>query len=124
MARDKKTKETKNERGILWRIYDIMWRIIRGQLLTVEFFARHWLKIAVSMVMILVYISNKYQCQTSMVLIKKYERELEIVKNQSVTERGRYMGKTRESSMQELVDSLHLDLRKQEQPPFKISYSK
>lgn len=124
MARDKKTKETKNERGILWRIYDIMWRIIRGQLLTVEFFARHWLKIAVLMVMILVYISNKYQCQTSMVLIKKYERELEIVKNQSVTERGRYMGKTRESSMQELVDSLHLDLRKQEQPPFKISYSK
>ena len=100
------------------------WRMIHGQLLTIDFFTRHWLKILVCVIMILVYISNKYQCQTSMVLIKKYERELEIVKNQCVTERGRYMGRTRESSMQELVDSLHLDLRKQEQPPFKISYSK
>ncbi len=76
------------------------------------------------MVMILVYISNKYQCQTSMVTIKKLERELEIEKNKCITERGKYMGQTRESAMQELVDSLHLDLQKQEQPPFKISYSK
>ena len=117
MASDKNTQKKKKKRSVFWRI-------IRGQLLTLDFFARHWLKIAVLVVMILVFISNKYQCQTSMVLIKKYERELEIVKNQCVTERGRYMGRTRESSMQELVDSLHLDLRKQEQPPFKISYSK
>lgn len=101
----------------------IFWRIIRGQLLTMDFFVRHWLEISVLVVMILVYISNKYQCQTSMVTIKKLERELEVVKNQCITERSLYMGNTRESAMQELVDSLHLDLKKQEQPPFKISYS-
>jgi hypothetical protein len=33
------------------------------------------------------------------------------------------MGRTRESAMQELIDTLHLNLKKQEQPPFKISYS-
>lgn len=116
--KNKKTTQKAKKR------HSIIWRIIRGQLFTVEFFERHWLKIAVLMVMILVYISNKYQCQTSMVTIKKLERELEIEKNKCITERGKYMGQTRESAMQELVDSLHLDLQKQEQPPFKISYSK
>ncbi|MBO5272118.1 MAG: hypothetical protein J6B30_04820 [Muribaculaceae bacterium] len=116
MKDDKTKQKSKKKRSVFWRI-------IHGQLLTIEFFVRHWLKIAVLMVMILVYISNKYQCQTSMVRIKNLERDLEIVKNQCITERGLYMGRTRESAMQELVDSLHLDLKKQQQPPFIISYS-
>lgn len=99
------------------------WRIIHGQLLTIDFFARHWLKILVCVIMILVYISNKYQCQTRMLEIDKLKKELEIVKNQCISERSIYMGKIRESAMQEMVDSLNLQLKKQEQPPFKISYS-
>lgn len=118
MKEDKTTqKKTKKRRSLFWRI-------IHGQLLTIDFFVRHWLKIGVLVVMILVYISNKYQCQTRMVTIKKLEKELEIKKNQCISERSQYMGNTRESAMQELVDSLHLNLKKQEQPPFKISYSK
>ena len=59
-----------------------------------------------------------------MLEIDKLKKELEIVKNQSISERSIYMGRIRESAMQDLVDSLKLDLHKQEQPPFKISYSK
>lgn len=98
-------------------------RLMRGQILSVEFFARHWLPILVVMIMILVYISNKYQWQTRMVVIKDLTEELQIVKNQCISERSDYMGKTRESSMQEMVDSLKLNLSKQQQPPFKISYT-
>lgn len=101
-----------------------LWRLIHGQLLTIDFFARHWLKILVCVIMILIYISNKYQCQTRMLEIDKLKKELEIVKNQSIAERSIYMGKIRESAMQDMVDSLKLNLHKQEQPPFKISYSK
>lgn len=104
------------------QLHGVFWRAVHGQLLTTEFFSRHWLKILVGVVMVLVYISNKYQCQTRMVTIDKLKRELEIVKNQCITERSLYMGRTRESAMQELIDTLHLNLRKQEQPPFKISY--
>ena len=50
MASDKNTQKKKKKRSVFWRI-------IRGQLLTLDFFARHWLKIAVLVVMILVYIS-------------------------------------------------------------------
>lgn len=100
------------------------WRVIHGQLLTIDFFARHWLKILVCVIMILIYISNKYQCQSRMLEIDKLKKELEIVKNQSISERSIYMGRIRESAMQDLVDSLKLNLHKQEQPPFKISYSK
>lgn len=113
-----KSKTTQKKRK------DIFWRIIHGQLLTVDFFKRHWWKILVAVGMVVVYISTKYQCQTRMVAIDKLKTELEIVKNQSITERSRYMGSTRESAMQELVDTLHLNLKKQDQPPFKISYSK
>lgn len=118
MAQDNNTyDEVKKKRSVFWRI-------IHGQVLTVEFFARHWLPISVVVLMILVYISNKYQCQTRMVTINNLKNELEIVKNQCISERSDYMGSTRESQMQQLVDSLNLNLRKQEQPPFKISYSK
>lgn len=116
MAENKKTSKEKKK-------HSVFWRIIHGQLLTTEFLSRHWLKILVCVVMVLVYISNKYQCQTRMVTIHKLKQELEIVKNQCITERSIYMGRTRESAMQELIDTLHLNLKKQEQPPFKISYS-
>lgn len=116
-------KEEKNEHKKTKKKHSLFWRIIHGQLLTIDFFVRHWLKIVVLVGMILVYISNKYECQTRMVTIKKLEKELEIKKNQCISERSKYMGNTRESAMQDLVDSLQLNLKKQEQPPFKISYS-
>ena len=110
------TKVTKNKHGFFWRI-------IQGQLLNFEFFAQHWLKVLICTLMVLLYITNKYQCQTRMVTINKKQEDLEIAKNHSISERSLYMGRTCESSMQELIDTLHLNLKKQEQPPFKISYS-
>ena len=56
--------------------------------------------------------------------IQKLERDLEIVKTESVRERSEYMSRTRESSIKELVDTLHLGLDVQEQPPFIITYSR
>ncbi len=75
-------------------------------------------------VLALAYITNKYSCQTLMEEERRLTERLEIVKTERVRMRSIYMGRTRESSMQHLADSLHLGLNIQERPPFKLSKSK
>ena len=69
----------------------------------------------------MVYITNRYQCLTRMEEIRKLEHELEIVQTERIRERSEYMSRIRESSMQELVDTMHLNLRIQDKPPYKLS---
>ncbi len=52
--------------------------------------------------------------------IRRLETELEIVKTERLRVRSAYMSNTRESSMQHLIDSLGLNLRVQDRPPFKL----
>ena len=95
-------------------------RVFRGQVLSIDFFARYWLPVLVILVLVLVNITGKYVCQTRMEQINKLNRELEIVKAEAVRVKSVYMGRTCESSMQQLVDSMHLGLKVSERPPFKL----
>ena len=95
-------------------------RVFRGQVLSIDFFARHWLPVLVVLVLVMVNITGKYVCQTRMEQINKLNRELEIVKAEAVRVRSVYMGRTCESSMQHLVDSMRLGLSVPERPPFKL----
>ncbi len=98
----------------------IITRLFRGQVLSSDFFARHWLPVLICIVVIMVYITTKYTCQTNMEKIASLERTLEIVNNEKARERSAFMGRIRETAMQEMVDSLHLNLKVQSQPPYKI----
>ena len=98
----------------------IITRLFRGQVLSSDFFARHWLPVLICIVVIMVYITTKYTCQTNMEKIASLERTLEIVNNEKARERSAFMGRIRETAMQEMVDSLHLNLTVQSQPPYKI----
>ncbi len=96
-------------------------KVFRGQVVSSDFFARHWLPVLVILILLMVNITGKYVCQTRMEQINKLNRELEIVKAESVRVRSLYMGRTCESSMQQLVDSMHLGLNVAERPPYKLS---
>lgn len=96
-------------------------RALHGRLLTTDFFAKNWLKVLLFTVMVLIYITNKYQCQTRMEQIRALEQELEIVETERVRVRSEYMSRIRESAMQQLVDTMRLNLQVQDRPPFKIS---
>lgn len=98
----------------------IITRLFRGQVLSSDFFARHWLPVLICIVVIMVYITTKYTCQTNMEKIASLERTLEIVNNEKARERSAFMGRIRETAMQQMVDSLHLNLKVQSQPPYKI----
>jgi hypothetical protein len=96
-------------------------RVLYGDVISSEFFSRHWKKFFVLAVLVLIYISNKYQCLTDMETIKRLESELEVAKTERIRERSTYMSRIRESAMQQLVDSVMPGLAVQEQPPYQLS---
>ena len=98
----------------------LLLRALHGRLLSTDFFAHNWIKLLMLIVMILIYITNKYQCQTHMEEIRKLTRQLEVLETERVRVRSEYMSRTRESAMQELVDTMHLGLNVQTRPPYRI----
>ena len=101
-----------------------MRRLIYGQVVSSDLFARNWLALILGVFMVLAYISDKYSCQTKMEEVKRLTRQYEIVNAELVRCRSRYMGQIRESSMQAMVDSLNLNLRVQENPPYRLKAEK
>lgn len=99
-------------------------RTLHGQIISSDFFARNWLTILVGVIVLMVYITNKYNCQTSMEEIKRLEQKLEVARTEAMRERAEYMTKLTERAMQSRLDSLGLPLRVQDQPPFKLSIDK
>ena len=97
-------------------------RALHGELLTLDLFLKHWIRIFLFVAMIIIFISSKYECQTCMEDIKTLKRDLEIIETECVRVKGEYMSRVRESYMAHLVDSMRLNLKVQEQPPFKLTY--
>lgn len=116
-SRASKGKEETAKRGRL----SIMRRALHGRMLSLDFFSRHWLWVLTIVVMLMIYITSRYTCQTQMEDIQRLTRELEVAKTERVREKSVYMSRIRESQMQHMVDSLRLGLTVQEQPPYKIS---
>lgn len=98
-------------------------QLMYGQVVSSDFFARNWIAMLLVVIMILVYIAGKYTCQTKMEQVRKLTSKLETVRAERIRAKSEYMGKIRESAMQEMVDTLHLGLRVQENPPFVINLS-
>ena len=97
--------------------------VLRGRFISTDFFSRHWITVALLVLMFMWYITNKYECQTSMETIQTLEKQLEIVKTERGREQSLYMSRIRESSMGQLVRRHRLDLSVQETPPYKLKYN-
>lgn len=99
----------------------VVGRVFRGQILSSEFFRRHWLAVVITVVVALVYITTKYVSQTNMEKIDSLNEQLTIVKNEMSRERSTFMGRTRETGIRQLVDSLVPGLEVQQRPPYKLT---
>ncbi|MCM1310082.1 MAG: FtsL-like putative cell division protein [Bacteroides sp.] len=102
-------------------IFSIFAPVIEGTLVSGKFFTRYWLQIFVILAMLLIYITNRYSCQRSMEEIRRLNDRLAIVQSESYRVRGIYMSRIRESEMREMLDTLHLGLSVQTQPPFRVA---
>ena len=99
----------------------LMLRALHGRVLSTDFFRRHWLPVLGVVAMLMIYITNRYTCQTQMETIQRLERQLEVAKTERIREKSTYMSRIRESRMQQRVDSLRLGLTVQERPPYRLS---
>lgn len=97
-------------------------RVLHGNIVTSDFFAKHKLAIFAIITLTMFYIITKYQCMTGLETIRKLENELEIVKTERIRERSTYMSRIRESAMAELADSIHPGLSIHAAPPYEIHY--
>lgn len=95
--------------------------VLTGGVISSDFFKKYKIEFFLVLVLIMFYISTKYQCQTGMETISKLEERLDVVKAESIRERSRYMSRIRESSMVVLADSIRPGLAVQKQPPFVLS---
>ncbi|MEE0978606.1 MAG: FtsL-like putative cell division protein [Muribaculaceae bacterium] len=112
MAKKEKTNKSSDS---------LLLKALHGRLLSTEFFRKHWWQVLLLMAMILIYITNRYNCQTRIEILETLNEELIITHTEYIKERGTYMSNTRETAMQHLVDSLQLNLKIQNQPPYHIS---
>ena len=116
-------KENKSKKRKMFKSLNVFAeRALHGELLTLDLFLKHWIRIFLFVAMIIIFISSKYECQTCMEDIKTLNRDLEIIETECVRVKGEYMSRVRESYMAHLVDSMRLNLKVQEQPPFKLTY--
>ena len=97
-----------------------MLRALHGRILSTDFFRRYWWIVLGSVVMLMIYITNRYTCQTQMETIRTLQKELEVAKTERVRAKSAYMSRIRESQMQHMVDSLNLGLTIQDKPPFRL----
>ncbi len=100
---------------------NFMLRALNGRFLSVDFFRRNWLVVLGLVVMLMLYMSNRYTCQTQMEQIQKLEKELEVAKTERIRAKSTYMSRIRESQMLHMVDSMKLGITVQEQPPYTLS---
>lgn len=91
-----------------------------GSFVSLRFVKKHWVTLFVTLVLIMTYISTKYQCMTDMETIAKLHKELDVAQTERIREQSTFRSRIRESAMQELVDSLLPGLGVQEQPPYVI----
>lgn len=103
-------------------ISDAANRAAYGRVVSSRFFKKYFFQTTLLVGLVMVYISNRYDCVTGMETITALQSELDIAKTELQNQRSAYMSSTRESAMQALVDTLGLGLGIQECPPYRLSY--
>lgn len=112
MAKKKKNKFSLNP-------LVFMQRFLQGRsFLTLEFFRRYWPYIVSLTVMVLMYISQKYESQSKLQEIKDKTTQLDNAKTDCVNASAKYNSMIRESQMKAFIDTMHIDLSSPEKPPY------
>lgn len=111
---DKKEKNGKNKKGA-WLI-----NILGGDILANEMFRKQWKLMVLIMVLIFFYIDNRYSCQQQLIEIDKLKVELTDVKYDALTRSSELMEKSRQSKIQEYIESKQSDLEIATNPPYLI----
>lgn len=94
--------------------------IIGGDFLATEFVRRQARLLVLIMVLVLFYISNRYECQQQMIRIEDLKKQLTDTKYNALTRNSELMERSRQSRIEEYVSSRQSDLQTATTPPYLI----
>lgn len=117
----KKQKIEKEEDGFTLNPIVLIHRLFQGTFLSLDFFKRYWIYVVFATLMMLMYISNKYNYQSDKAKLGAMKVMLNNASTDFVYASSRYNSRILESQMKTYVDSMGLDLSVSEEPPFKLT---
>ena len=112
-------KQTDKDSPKTTNVFQTLFNMIRtGEINSSEWFVRNWPKVFAVAFTIFIYITCRFNYSSTMEGIITARQQLKAVHAEEVRQRALYNSSICETSMQQLVDSLHLNLTVQTQPPF------
>jgi hypothetical protein len=110
-----KKKEKEKRRWGVW-----LSNILGGDILANEMFRKQWKLMVLIMALILFYIDNRYSCQQQLIEFDKLKVDLTDIKYDALTRSSELMEKSRQSKIQEYIESKQSDLEIANTPPYLI----
>ena len=95
-------------------------KTLQGRVVSYKFFVKNWYIIAGVLLLLIIFISNKYLCQTQLEQIMALSKELNNAKTDRIRASSEYNSKIRETEMRDLIDTMGINLTMPEKPPYKI----
>lgn len=97
-------------KSFLSKAFDVFRLIIQGDGVSSRFFKKHFFATSFIILGCVLMIAMRFQCLVSDNTIDALKRDIAVMETDKQKERSEYMTNTRESTMRQLVDSLHLGL--------------
>lgn len=97
-------------------------RLLGGEILLEESIVKQIPLIAAIIVMAIVYINNRYECQKELLEIDRLRVELKDVKYNALTRNSELMDKSRQSRIEEHISRKGSSLEIPKNPPYIIKY--
>ena len=94
--------------------------VFRGEWFTLSTYKKHIMEVVVVVTIILVYITFKFDVQMKLREIIELRKELTNVRANMINVSSEYNSRTREMEMQQLADTMKLNLKVPEQPPYNL----
>lgn len=110
-----KARKSKTKKKGFWS------SIIQGRILSVGVFKKYWAAVALCIIMVLAHNASKYKCQTQIAEIEKLKNDLSNAQTANVEASSRYNTLIRESNLTKLVDTMRLNLKMTERPPYSVT---
>lgn len=96
--------------------------VVQGRsFLDIGFFVRNWMYVLAAVVMMIMYISNKYYCQSNLREVIKLTEELDNARTDCVNASAKYNSMIRESQLTERVKGMNIDVEMPQQPPYQLT---
>ena len=94
--------------------------IIGADILATDFFRNQTKLLVLIMLLILFYIHNRYACQQQMIRIEQLKVELTDIKYDALTRSSELMERSRQSRIEEYINTRESDLQTATNPPYLI----